>query len=106
MPRPKGLDLTLNSPEEEARINAGIAADPDTFEWTDEEFARARPASEMMPPEIYQALVERRARGPQKAPTKEMISVRLDRDLVERLRATGPGWQARINATLRKAVMG
>jgi uncharacterized protein (DUF4415 family) len=35
-----------------------------------------------------------------------MISVRLDRDLVERLRATGPGWQARINETLRKAVMG
>jgi uncharacterized protein (DUF4415 family) len=59
-----------------------------------------------MPPELYQALVERRVRGPQKAPTKEMISVRLDRDLVERLRATGPGWQARINETLRKALMG
>ncbi len=106
MPRPKGIDLSPNSPEEEARIHAGIAADPDTFEWTDEEFAQARPAAEVMPPELYQALIERRVRGPQKAPTKEMISVRLDRDLVERLRATGPGWQARINDTLRKAVMG
>ncbi len=106
MPRPKGIDLSPNSPEEEARIQAGIAADPDTFEWTDEDFAQARPAAEVMPPELYQALVERRVRGPQKAPTKQMISVRLDRDLVERLRATGPGWQARINDTLRKAVMG
>jgi uncharacterized protein (DUF4415 family) len=96
----------MPSVEEDRRINAGIAADPDTFEWTDEEFAQARPASEVMPPELYQALIERRVRGPQKAPTKEMISVRLDRDLVERLRATGPGWQARINDTLRKAVMG
>ncbi len=98
--------VRMPSVEEDRRINAGIAADPDTFEWTDEEFAQARPASEVMPPELYQALIERRVRGPQKAPTKEMISVRLDRDLVERLRATGPGWQARINDTLRKAVMG
>jgi uncharacterized protein (DUF4415 family) len=98
--------VRLPTDDEEARINAGIASDPDTFEWTDEEFAQARPASEMMPPDVYRALVERRVRGPQKAPTKEMISVRLDRDLVDRLRATGPGWQARINETLRKAVMG
>ncbi len=98
--------VRMPSADEDRRINAGIAADPDTFEWTDEEFAQARPAAEVMPPELYQALIERRVRGPQKAPTKEMISVRLDRDLVERLRATGPGWQARINDTLRKAVMG
>ena len=95
-----------NTPEEEAAINAGIALDPDNPEWTEEDFANARPASEMMPPELYKALVEGRVRGPQKTPTKEAVSIRLDRDLVERLRATGPGWQARINATLRKAVMG
>jgi uncharacterized protein (DUF4415 family) len=95
-----------NTAAEEVAINAGIAADPDNPEWTDEDFARARPASEMMPPELYKALVERRVRGPQKAPVKEAVSIRLDRDLVERLRASGPGWQARINETLRKAVMG
>jgi uncharacterized protein (DUF4415 family) len=100
------LKLRRNTPTEEAAIQAGIDADPENPEWTAEDFAQARPASEVMPPELYQALVERRVRGPQKAPTKEMISVRLDRDLVERLRATGPGWQARINETLRKAVMG
>ncbi len=95
-----------NTPEEEAAIQAGIAADPDAREWTDEDFRNARPASEMMPPELYKTLVERRVRGPQRSPTKEMISLRLDRDLVERLRATGPGWQGRINDTLRKAVLG
>ncbi len=100
------LKLRRNTPAEEAAIQAGIDADPENPEWTAEDFAQARPASEVMPPELYQALIERRVRGPQKAPTKEMISVRLDRDLVERLRATGPGWQARINDTLRKAVMG
>lgn len=34
---------------------------------------------------------------------KETISLRLDRDLIARLRESGPGWQTRINDTLRKA---
>lgn len=42
-----------------------------------------------------------RGRGPQKAPTKRLVSLRLDPDIVERFRATGPGWQSRINDTLR-----
>jgi uncharacterized protein (DUF4415 family) len=42
-----------------------------------------------------------RGRGPQKKPTKHLVSLRLDPDIVERFRATGPGWQARINETLR-----
>ncbi|MBF0169161.1 MAG: BrnA antitoxin family protein [Alphaproteobacteria bacterium] len=45
----------------------------------------------------------KRGRGPQKAPTKEHISVRLDSDLVAHFRAIGPGWQTRLNALLRKA---
>ena len=32
--------------------------------------------------------------------------VRLDTDVVERLRADGPGWQTRANAALREAVLG
>jgi uncharacterized protein (DUF4415 family) len=91
---------------EDAAIQRGIEADPDNPEWTAEDFKRARPAKEVMPPALYKTLVERKVRGPQKAPTKDLISVRLDHDLVERLRATGPGWQGRINDTLRKAVMG
>ena len=88
---------------EEAAINAGIAADPDTFELDEEWFKRARPAIEVDPD-----LVERwrRTRGKQKAPTKEHISIRLDADLAAHFRASGPGWQTRLNDTLRRAVFG
>jgi uncharacterized protein (DUF4415 family) len=36
--------------------------------------------------------------------TKEKISVRLDPDVLARLRESGPGWQSRINAVLREAL--
>jgi uncharacterized protein (DUF4415 family) len=36
--------------------------------------------------------------------TKQQISIRLDPDLIERLKASGPGWQSRVNDILRKAV--
>jgi uncharacterized protein (DUF4415 family) len=75
-------------------------ADDENPEWTEEDFARARPASEVVP-EVVAAY--RRHRGPQKSPTKQLISLRLDPDVIEHFRARGPGWQARINATLRKA---
>lgn len=34
---------------------------------------------------------------------KEMVSLRLDRDVLDHFQAGGPGWQDRINAALRKA---
>jgi uncharacterized protein (DUF4415 family) len=34
---------------------------------------------------------------------KEMVSLRLDRDVLDHFQAEGPGWQERINAALRKA---
>jgi uncharacterized protein (DUF4415 family) len=33
---------------------------------------------------------------------REMVSLRLDRDVLEHFQAEGPGWQDRINAALRK----
>ena len=45
----------------------------------------------------------RKARGAQKAPVKKLVSLRLDPDVLEKLRASGPGWQSRANAVLRKA---
>ncbi len=35
---------------------------------------------------------------------KQRITIRLDQDVLSKLRATGPGWQTRINEILRKAV--
>ena len=40
-------------------------------------------------------------RGPQKSPTKERITIRLSRDVVERFRATGDGWQTRVDTALQ-----
>ena len=34
---------------------------------------------------------------------KEMVSLRIDRDVLDHFQADGPGWQDRINAALRKA---
>ena len=88
---------------EEVAILVGIARDPDNPEWTEEDFARARPAIEVVP-----ALVEghRRTRGKQKTPTKVHLNIRLDADIVARLREGGEGWQTRLNDILRRAVLG
>jgi uncharacterized protein (DUF4415 family) len=46
--------------------------------------------------------VIRRGRPPSPAP-KQAIKLRLDPDVLEYFRSKGPGWQTRINATLRRA---
>lgn len=84
---------------QEARIQAGIAADPDNPEWTARDFARAKPFAEALP-----ALAKaRRGRGPQKRPIKVAVSLRLSREVVERFKAGGPGWQTRMDKALKKA---
>jgi uncharacterized protein (DUF4415 family) len=35
---------------------------------------------------------------------KELVSLRIDRDVLEHFQEAGPGWQDRINDTLRKAI--
>lgn len=76
--------------------------DDENPEWTEEDFREARPVLEVLPKEILDAI--RRARGPQKAPTKKLISLRVDRDVVTALRASGAGWQSRANDALRAYV--
>jgi len=94
------LDLPPITDAEEARIQAGIAADADNPEVTDAQARQARPFAEAFP-ELAAAL--RRSRGPQKAPTKQLVSLRLDSETVEAFKATGPGWQTRMNDALRAA---
>lgn len=88
---------------EEEEINRGIALDPDAPELQDEWFSRARPAAEVVPHIVEEY---RRTRGKQKKPVKERVSIRLDADVTEHFRAGGPGWQTRLNETLRRAVFG
>ncbi|MEA3031327.1 MAG: hypothetical protein QOG13_2652 [Sphingomonadales bacterium] len=68
--------------------------DPDDApEWTDEMFDRA---------EIRIGdKVIRRGRPPGSA--KRLVSLRLDKEIIEHFRAGGPGWQSRLNEALRKA---
>ena len=76
--------------------------DEENPEWTAEDFARARPAHEVLPPAVRS--VFKKTRGPQKSPTKVPVSIRLSREVVEHFRETGPGWQGRIDETLKKAM--
>jgi uncharacterized protein (DUF4415 family) len=75
----------------------------DTPELTQADFVNARPARDVLPADFVDAAAQRRSRGPQKAPTKELVSLRLDRDVLAKFRERGRGWQVLINQALRKA---
>jgi uncharacterized protein (DUF4415 family) len=76
------------------------ASDHDNPDWTAEDFKKARPAREL-PSEVLKAFP--RTRGPQKEPKKIPISIRLSPDVVAHFKATGRGWQVRIDEALKKA---
>ena len=102
---PKAKNIPELTDEEEARIQAGIAQDPDNPELTDEQMAAMRPASEVLPPDLYAALVKHRKSRESLGPTvKEEVTILLDRAVLDHFRATGPDWQSRINETLKEAI--
>lgn len=74
----------------------------DNPEWTDKDFARARSASQVLPASIAATLVRKKGGRPAGS-NKEQVSLRIDRDVLQRFRATGPGWQSRMNEALRSA---
>ncbi len=82
-----GRQLLLNTPEEEAQINAGITADSDTYELSDEEFKQLHPVGHLVD-----------------NTTKERVSIRLSRDITDYFRSIGTEWQAHINAVLSEYV--
>ena len=79
----------------------------DIPELTEDFFKNACPAKEVLPPALYQTLVEHRKRGergPQKTPTKVPTKIRIDADVLEAYKAKGRGWQTRMNEALRVAI--
>jgi len=87
--------------------DANRCAEPDfedNPEWTLADFANARPASEVFPPEIVAQLVRQPGR-PALAPEarKRPVGIRLSPDVLDALKATGPNWQRRANEALRAA---
>lgn len=80
-----GRTLILPTPEEDAQITAAALADPDNPPLTDAELSQFR-----------------RGRGrPLGSGKKEQVTLRLDAEILEQFKATGNGWQTRINDALR-----
>ena len=79
-----GRVLALPTLAEDAAIAAGIAQDPDTYESSDIELS-----------------LMRRPGRPLGSGTKTQITLRLDADVVAKFKASGSGWQTRINDALR-----
>ena len=80
-----GRLIELPTPEENDAINAGIAADPDTFELTDEWVAKAR-----------------RVGRPVSETPKIKRSIRFSAEVISYFRATGKGWQTRMDHALKE----
>jgi len=78
-----GRKILLNTPEEDAAITAAAMSDPDALPLTDEEFAKLK-----------------RVGRPRATVTKERITIRLSREVVDSFRATGNGWQTRMDEAL------
>lgn len=81
--------LEVPSDEEDAMITEAAMADPDALPFTDAEYAQAR-----------------RMGRPPLPVTKPTLNMRIDADVLEALRASGRGWQTKVNAILRREVLG
>ena len=90
MPKLK-LNTIIPTAAEEALIQAGIDSDPDAYSLTDAEWAAVQPFVKMGQPKAEI--------------TKERITIRLSRDVLSSFRATGQGWQTRVDGALRQYIL-
>ncbi len=88
--RSKNLGLVMPTAAEDAAIAAGIAQDHDTVEITAFDMARMQPL--------------RRPGRPKAESPKVPVTIRVDADVLEAIKASGAGWQTRVNELLRDAV--
>lgn len=88
--RSKNLGLVMPTAAEDAAINAGMAQDADTIEITAEMAANMRPLRRPGRPKVEQPKVP--------------VTMRVDADVLDAIKASGTGWQTRVNAVLREAV--
>ncbi|WP_316207251.1 BrnA antitoxin family protein [Bradyrhizobium sp. SZCCHNR3118] len=73
-------------------------------EWTAADFAKARPAAEVLPADLLTQFKAKVGRPRSESP-KVPVKIRLDSAVVEALRATGDGWQTRINDMLKAKIV-
>ncbi len=77
-----------------------IDADGEVRELTAADLRTFKPANEVLPLELQKTLAVR-PRGPQKTPVKVSTTIRLSKDVVQAFRATGDGWQTRVDLALK-----
>lgn len=80
--------------------------DGEVRELTTKDFQQFVPFFALPKDEQEMLLSLKKHRGLQKTPTKELISIRLSQDVVTKLRASGRGWQARVDEHLREWLNG
>jgi len=75
-------------------------------ELTRSDIKKFHPADKVLPTALLEALPKRKRgqRGAQKKPTKEPVTVRYSREVLEYFRSTGVGWQSRIDKALKEWV--
>ncbi len=76
--------------------------DDDNPEWTEEDFANARPFKEVFPEQ--HAAMKRQGGRPRLASPKVHIGLRLAADVVNGIRSAGPGYNAKVERVLRQAL--
>ena len=69
-------------------------------ELTGEDLRRFKPAAEVLPPDLLRTMGIK-PRAPQKSPTKQATTIRLSPEVMAAFKATGAGWQTRIDAALK-----
>ena len=75
------------------------SSDSDSPVLSAEWFAQARPAKDVLPANVMAAA--RRPGRPKAEAPKEPINIRLSPDVLAAFRASGAGWQGRIDAALK-----
>ncbi|PHY06642.1 MAG: hypothetical protein CK528_07980 [Alcaligenaceae bacterium] len=90
--RPKLKPTTIiPTAAEEALIQVGIDPDPDAYSLADAKWAALQPIVKIGRPKAEI--------------TKERITIRLSRDVLSGFRATGQGWQTRVDGALRQYII-
>ena len=85
----------------EAKIQKMIASDPDNPELTDAQIARARPFRDVFP-DLHASIKRSRGRPKVENP-KEAVTLRLSPDTIEKFKAIGDDWRARMAKALERA---
>lgn len=86
MPKLKAGTIIPTATENDT-IDAAAQTDPASISYTEAEWLAIKPLA--------------RVGRPRSALTKERITIRLSRDVVDKFRASGEGWQTRVDAALK-----